>query len=263
MFPDIIPTESEVSRGTLYAYKLAAERILKDQEEARKRNERAEIMRPWTYDEFKQTIFDRGETLGNQFGFEFTIPEHWDEVLHLLALYFTNDPQFEEEGLNGVKYSLKKGIWLQSAGRGVGKTVLMNLCAQNKRQCFSSMSMHHIRLRFQKGSGINEVEKLAKLHQVEPGRRNYYQSEAGFMYDEFFGEEPVNHMGNKCDLSAFIVNSLYDINRYHGQFWKFHVTSNFSGQEIEDKSGATIRSRMVEMFNLIKMDGPDLRHKTK
>jgi hypothetical protein len=60
--------------------------------------------------------------------------------------------------------------------------------------------------------------------------------------------------------SEKVVKSIYDIHK--GQdYWKFHITSNYDGQAIEDKVGATSRSRMIEMFNMIKLEGVDRRKK--
>ncbi len=80
------------------------------------------------------------------------------------------------------------------------------------------------------------------------------------MYDELFDDNQTNYMGTPLLISKHIITSLYDLGQnYKGQFWKFHITSNYDGQDIEEKFGKNVRSRMVEMFNLIKLEGKNRR----
>ncbi len=42
-------------------------------------------------------------------------------------------------------------------------------------------------------------------------------------------------------------------------FWYTHVTTNLSGDQIEENYGTRVRSRMREMFNMIILPGEDRR----
>lgn len=260
-FPGIEPNDGEILAGQLLTYRMAAERMHREENQRRKQLAIEAAKKMYSYQEQKDFAIETGEILGQQFGFKFQVPEHWHDVLHLLCLYFTNDPEFENYDYMGAKYSLSKGIWLQSADRGTGKSVLLSLFRVNKRQCFDMISMHNLWQMFRRGgnAGIDHLNTYSQIQSVSPGARNFYQHEHSFCYDELFGEEKVNYMGNAMDISAYMINSLYDIRKYHGQFYKFHCTSNYDGEAIEHKCGKTIRSRMKEMFNLIKLDGPDMR----
>jgi exoribonuclease R len=127
-FKHIELTEQERVMGLLHAYGIAAERLEKERKERNKQAQIAEAKRLWSYEELRLIAFERGRVIGQQEGFEFVLDDFNEHVFHLLCLYFTNDPAFEEE-VNGagVPYSLNKGIWLQSPLRGTGKTVLLRL----------------------------------------------------------------------------------------------------------------------------------------
>jgi hypothetical protein len=221
-----------------------------------------EAQRMWTYDECRTEILTRAKIVGEQENFEFTVDEHNEHILHLLCLYFTNDPAFEEEDFKGIPYSLKKGIWIQSSGRGTGKSLFLRLFENNKRSCYWYQHVEQLRVLFMK-AGITEIERRTQTIECGAGPSNFYQKEKGFMYDEIFAEDRVMYMGSPVNMSALIINSLYDFKKGQDWFWKFHVTSNFSGEEIEEKCGKTVRSRMAEMFNLIKLEGPDRRIKRR
>jgi len=261
-FKGIELTEKEKALGLLHAYTLATKRLEQDEKQKRRALLIEENKRMWTYEECKQIIFDRAKVISEQENFEFVIDEDNEHVLHLLCLYFTNDPAFEEEEFNGVPYSLKKGIWIQSPGRGTGKSLFLRLFENNKRSCYWYQHVEQLRVLFMK-AGIGEIERRTQPIECSPGPGNFFQQEKGFMYDEIFAEDKVMFMGSPVNMSALIINSLYDFKKGQDWFWKFHVTSNYSGEEIEAKCGKTIRSRMVEMFNLIKLEGPDRRIKKK
>lgn len=257
-------TEYERACGLIEAYKLAAARM---EEESKQRqnemlNEAAKNM--CTYNEQREQALAIGKQFGAERNFNFEIDEHNEEVLHLLCLYFTNDPEFENYSFAGMPYSLSKGIWLQSAVRGTGKTILLRLFARNKRNCFHSQHVPELLLFARRDPKIAmyELEQRTMLQPMPVQRLNFLQTHRGFMYDEMFGEEKANIMGNQVDISEFIIQRLYDQRKEENWFWKFHITSNYSGEEIEAKCGATVRSRMGEMFNLIKMEGPDRRRKS-
>lgn len=261
-FSHIELTEKEKALGLLHAYNLATKRLEEEEKKRRRELMITEAKRMWTYEECKAIILERAKVISEHENFEFIIDEHNEYVFHLLCLYFTNDPAFEDEDFEGVPYSLKKGIWIQSPGRGTGKSLFLRLFENNKRCCFWYQHVEQLRVMFMK-AGINEIERRTQLVEASPGPGNFFQTEKGFMYDELFGEEKVNYMGSPVNMSSLIISSLYDFKKGQDWFWKFHVTSNYSGQEIEEKCGKTVRSRMVEMFNLIKLEGPDRRIKRK
>lgn len=258
-FPEVKPTAKEFFNGKMKAYELAANRMLEEKKEADRQRRREMITRPWSYAEMKQKAMEVGSAIGIQNGFKFEIDEHKEEVFHLLCLYFTNDPEFEQHGIGSMKYSLKKGIWLQSGQRGVGKSTMLQAFQFNKRSCYGYKHTRELVNVYAK-YGYSILDKFIGPQPTSATPMNFYQGYCGFMYDELFNEETANHYGSPLKVSEYIINRLYDFSDNHkANRFMFHCTSNCDGEEIEKIAGKNYRSRMAEMFNLIKMDGPDMR----
>lgn len=260
-FPDVKRTAKEIYLGKLHSYQLAARRTLEEQKERRKKERIEYFTKMWSYEQMQERAIETGKMIGISENFDFVIDAHNREAFHLLCLYFTNDKKFEQYGIGDKKYSLNKGIWLQSPTRGTGKTVLLRCFYMNKRCCFGYKHTRELAVMFQK-NGFQAIDPfIGTLPQLSTPE-NFYQTEAGMMYDELFtGEDKVNHMGSPLFISDYIINSLYDFStsKNKNNKWKFHCTSNSSGEDIENIGGKNYRSRMADMFNLIKMDGPDRR----
>ena len=256
----IVLTEREKALGLLKAYELATQRIHAEAKEKSRLSIQQEALRMWTYEEQRQYVLELGQTQARAHNFDFVVDEYNDHALHLLCLYFTEDPEFENYDFDGVPYSLKKGIWLQSPSRGTGKSFLLQLFRRNKRNSFHFQHVPELRsILLNKDIGMYEIEKRTKLVECPVQTFNFLQAEKGFMYDELFGEDKSNFMGNPFNISEYIIQRLYDQRKGADWFWKFHITSNYDGEAIEQKCGPTVRSRMAEMFNLIKLEGPDRR----
>lgn len=261
-FPHLHPTEKELSLGLLHAYELAANRIELESKAKAKEHAKNEALRMWTYEEQRKEFFEVANHSAAELGFEFEVDEYNEQVIHLLCLYFTNNPAFEEYDFGGIPYSLQKGIWLQSSVRGSGKSFLMHCFKRNKRNCYHFQHVPELRMFLLKG-GIEELNQRSKIQPTAQQLFNFLQTDKGFCYDEMFGEEKANYMGNPFYVSEYVIQRLYDQKQAQNQYWKFHLTSNYDGEAIEQKCGATVRSRMVEMFNLIKLEGVDRRKKFK
>lgn len=260
-FPGIEPTTKDFFLGKLYAYKLAAERKLQEEKELKVIERQRSITEMWSYTQMREKAVELGKVIGIAENFEFVLDKDNEGVFHLLCLYFTNNTEFEKHGIGDIKYSLNKGIWLQSSTRGSGKSVMLRCFYINKRCCFGYKHTRELATLFQK-KGFEGVDIFIGTLPVSRTPLSFYQNEAGMMYDEMFtGEDKVMHMGSPLFMSEYIINSLYDFStsKNKNQKWKFHCTSNASGEDIEKVSSINYRSRMADMFNLIKLDGPDRR----
>lgn len=260
-FPDICPTPQEYYAGMLQAFKTAANRLQRHHSESEKQERIKKAQEMWSYDEMKQHALATGFAIAEKEKWTkpFVIDEYNKDVFHLLCLYFTNDPEFEQHGHEGVKYSLNKGIWLQSEIRGSGKTILLQCFRANKRMCFGYVHTTQLGNMFVR-NGFPGIDPYMTTTPQPATPLNFAQTEAGFMYDELFSEDVFNGWGTQLYPSKYIINSLYDFStNKKGQLWKFHITSNYDGNDIEKVAGKTIRSRMPDMFNLIKLGGINRR----
>lgn len=259
VFPNIKPTPEEFFKGKISAFETAIFRMEKEKKEWEASERRKVITAPPTYENVRKKALEMLEITSKIEGFEFVLDDDNEKVFHMLCLYFANDKRFEEYDFEGVKYSLKKGIWLQSSTRGTGKSVMLKGFRINKRLCYAYKHITELSELYQK-KGYDGIEFFTKLIPQPGSASSYYQQEAGIMYDEMFDDSVVNYMGTPLLLSKYIITSLYDhSHNYKGAFWKFHITSNYDGKEIGEKFGPNVRSRMVEMFNLIKLEGKNRR----
>jgi hypothetical protein len=264
IYPNVYPTVQDYTIAIADAFEAAKRRMEVEEKKYREMALIEKSKEMWTFDEMKKQALFIGSELGKKQNFTFKLGKNEEKIFDLLCLYFTNDPQFESNGffVDGQiqqPYSLKKGIWLQSGVRGVGKSVMLQCFKFNKRQCFNYCHTTELRANYQQ-DGYSGIDFFMKTRDCYPGNINFYQKEIGWMYDEMFNEQKANYMGTPEVISEYIVNSLYDFSKnYKGEFWKFHCTSNADGNYIEEKYGVNYRSRMREMFNFIKLEGDSKR----
>lgn len=254
---DLTPEETE---RALNHFRMLKSRDLEEKEEQENyKRKKAEAQRPWTYDEMMDSARERASKLP----YKFVIDKNNDEVFHLLCLYFSNDPAFENEAYvnEGARtpYRLNKGIALYSPTRGNGKTEMLKLFQVNKRSCFHILPTERIASLFQ-NDGEEVIERYSQPWRHVPGPTNFYQNAVGIAYDDLGYEDVKNHYGNKQNVMLHILRNIYQQQQSNGlNFSKFHITTNLNGPQIQDKYDVSIRSRMREMFNWIEMKGSDRR----
>lgn len=204
--------------------------------------ERAEAAKPFTTAELMDHVLKRNSW--------FVLDDQAKPVFELLALYFSNDPEFERRG-----YSLKKGICLVGAV-GVGKTELLNIFRHNKRQCFHMLTVFDIESQLQEKG----TDTLYTFCGPVPGwghnKRTFYQPEIGWAFDDVGRESVVFDFGNKTDAISKIIQTRY-FKRIPAS--SLHITTNKTPQELEKRYDEAVRSRLREIFNYIIYEGKDRR----
>jgi DNA replication protein DnaC len=253
LYDNVDLTQSEIDSAIADA-KIKKYWQLKDERERLQKIELfKELTRPWSADELKKVALGRANTLVKKSGKEyFELDEFSQPVFDLLCLYFSNDPKFEEHG-----YSLHKGNLLIGEV-GVGKTEMLRAFEYNKRQCFKMITCSQISLKVDE----NGSDYWKTYTGYIPGHGNtqdyYYQPNVGWLFDEFGTEEPINCYGTRVDPLFNIIQTRYN-KRDSVPFSSLHMTSNLNGEMMQHRYGAHIRSRVREMFNVIKIDGVDRR----
>ena len=176
---------------------------------------------------------------------DFVVDDILKSVMRALALYFANDPRFEEEG-NG---KLEKGIFL-SGNVGTGKTLLM----QAFKKCRKSF--------YKADYSVLSCIDIANRYMTE-GMENFYRyfgepdQSWGYCFDDFGAENiSVKYMGNELNCMEQIILSRYSRKI---PFYRTHFTSNLDADAIERLYGLRVRSRLREMVNFIVIDGNDRR----
>lgn len=253
-------TESEIDDALGYRRMLKAIALEKntDADKRRHRIEKAQIA--WTYDELRSEVLQRA----SQLPFQFDLDDNNKRVIDLLCLYFTGDERFNYEFFEyrdgkKMQMNLKKGIGLISSNKGTGKSILMTLFQQNKHRPFLCMPTKAVSEMFS-NKGNEAIAIHSELLDINPMLPTFfYMNKAGICFDDLGFEIPKNSWGNKSDVMADVLFTIYSKNQMKGDFSWFHFTSNLSGKNFEDRYDDRIRDRMREMFNVIVLSGDSRR----
>ena len=216
--------------------------------------------------DIKLTVVSRAECLLNRNRrhgkVTFIIDQYNRSVLHALTLYFCGHPDFEKlQDEFGNNYSLDKGIFL-CGEVGRGKSFMLSLFCNNpafadklqfpnqkltNKSYINCLSIQH---EYQR-DGAKAMARFMKFHR-QP------ENKAEFVFNDFGLEEKANNYGNKSMVMEEILTDRYELFTEWGV--KTHMDSNLmDGDQIQNKYGQRIRSRMREMFNTIYLDGDDRR----
>ena len=168
------------------------------------------------------------------FGEKFKIYKKDKDILLKLCSYFIKD----KENCKKFDIDLDKGLLL-TGPVGCGKTSLMKLLhflVPHQRK-YVVMPCRNIVFAFNH-LGYKTIED--------------YGESSFFCFDDM-GVEPMGrHYGKDCNVIGEILLSRYDL--YLETKLKNHATTNLNAEELEERYGNRVRSRMRELFNLIAFD---------
>ena len=172
------------------------------------------------------------------FGKNFKIYSEDEAILYKLCIYFIRD----FETCSKLKIDPDKGILL-SGPVGCGKTSLMKLLPfvvphHSKHIIIAS---RNITFNFNK-TGFEIIED--------------YGNNGLYCFDDLGVETTGRHFGKDCNVMGEILLSRYDL--FLKNKTRTHVTTNLNAQELENRYGNRVRSRMRELFNLIAFDKESL-----
>lgn len=165
------------------------------------------------------------------FGKNFKIYEDDMQILYKLSVYFIKD----EASCKKFGIDLNKGILL-SGPVGCGKTSLMKLL----RNIVPHFKPYEVIPTRNITFGFNNIG----CKTIEEFGNNKF-----FCFDDL-GVEPIGrHFGKDCNVMGEVLLSRYELllkNKI-----TTHVTTNLNAQELEERYGNRVRSRMRQMLNVI------------
>ncbi|MCR9228787.1 MAG: ATPase [Flavobacteriaceae bacterium] len=168
------------------------------------------------------------------FGREFKIYEEDQEVLFKLSNYAIRDfGTCRKMGLNP-----DKGILL-SGPVGCGKTSLMKL-------------IRYITPHFRPYEIIPSRNITFGFNHIGFSIIEDYGNGRFYCFDDLGVEPGGRHFGTDCNVMGEILLSRYDLFMETGI--RTHATTNLNAQELEERYGHRVRSRMRQLFNLIAFD---------
>jgi len=189
----------------------------------------------------------------------FILDNENEDLVKVLCLYFSKDKRFENYKfddkivngetipnpvsiINNGNPDLEKGIMI-FGNYGFGKTFTMKV--------FKAMNIPGSRFSFHRANDIvMEYSKdgYAGLEKFLKG--NCY-------YDDIGTEDKASHYEKGKELFKTIIEYRYDQFLDHGK--KTYLSSNLDPDEIAERYGDRIESRIHEMFNIIVVNGTDRR----
>ena len=168
------------------------------------------------------------------FGKKFRIFKDDQEVLFKLSNYFIKD----KENCKKLNIDINKGILL-TGPVGCGKTSLITLLRHilPRHKSYKVIPTRNIAFAFNH-TGYKTIEHF--------GNNNYY------CFDDLGIEPTGRFFGKDCNVMGEILLSRYDLFLEHKL--NTHATTNLNAQELEDRYGNRVRSRMRQLFNLVAFD---------
>ncbi len=155
-------------------------------------------------------------------------------LIKTICLFLSGDPRFETE----LGHSFTKGLMLRGPS-GLGKTDLVKWVSDNELNPVNIISMIRI-AETVKNDGEFTIGSTRTLYLDDVG------SEMA----------PVKHYGTEINWLKDFIELYYTTSK---PFHKLMISTNLTGDDLEKKYGYRVRSRLREMFNVIDVQGEDLR----
>lgn len=203
----------------------------------------ARICAPVTYSEPTiETLRAAYLSKKDQYGKSFILDSYSEPVFNKLARYFTKDKNSE---LNP-----DKGIML-AGPVGCGKTEIMDFFKYNFHDSFIVVSCRDLTYSYSK-LGDEAIKRYNGLIPFVDVHLTYGQNKVGVCFDDMGTEDDRKNYGNESNVMADVMLNRYDNKR--NLIRKTHITTNLTTDEMEQRYGSRVRSRMREMFNLVVFD---------
>ncbi|MHA7831280.1 MAG: ATPase [Flagellimonas sp.] len=165
------------------------------------------------------------------FGRNFRLYPEDHEVLLKLCNYMVRDhTSCQEIGIDS-----DKGILL-SGPVGCGKTTLMKL-------------MRHITPHYRPYEVIPARNIVFGFNHIGHSIIEDYGNGRYFCFDDIGVEQMGRHFGKDCNVLGEILLSRHELFLESGL--RTHATTNLNAEELEERYGKRVRSRMRELFNLV------------
>ncbi|KAF9659983.1 hypothetical protein HBA12_07035 [Tenacibaculum mesophilum] len=190
----------------------------------------------------KTLIWRESKNYFKQRGREFQVDGFNKDFLHLVSLYFSNNPKFESE----YGGELRKGLFVYGTC-GTGKSSIFDVIQIISKKYklpylwFKNVSVHNVITNYNlEGEYVVEKHTKGKVH-----------------FDDLGAEKLANSWGVKEKLMIRILEIRY--NEFKAKATKTFITSNLNIQDVKKEYGDRVYSRFYEMFNFLELKGNDRR----
>src|SRR5690606_9151898 len=168
------------------------------------------------------------------FGKKFRIHDEDREILYKLCCYFIKD----KASCDKFEIDINKGILL-TGPVGCGKTSMMRL-------------LKHMVPHFRPYEVIPTRNIVFGFNNIGYRIIEQYGDHQFYCFDDLGVEPTGRYFGKDCNALGEILLSRYDLFLKHRV--KTHATTNLNADELEERYGNRVRSRMRQLFNLIPFE---------
>lgn len=163
-------------------------------------------------------------------------------LITALCFFLSNDERFETDFDPKLKYSFRRGLLIRGIS-GIGKTHLVRCIEDNLLNPILTLSMVDV---------TDELRAYGEYDIELKGKRVIYLDDVGTE------QTPIVHFGTHIHFFKNFIESIYHKNVNNG-FRFLIISTNLSFQQISEKYGFRVASRMRDMFNVIDVSGKDMR----
>lgn len=187
---------------------------------------------------------------------KFMMDPETKEAIELVCQYANREPEYENSGRD-----LNKGLWI-CGNFGSGKTQLIKAYRELKVAMGTKVGIQtcgSMNERFLKRDEMNRDPARYEGIKIFVNPTDKVER----IFDDLGEEETtVVDFGNRISIMAHILNERYK--------WKqngviTHITTNLTMDQVQDRYGGRIESRIAEVFNIMKLGSkstsPDYRKK--
>jgi len=160
------------------------------------------------------------------------------KLISALCFLVSSDIRYETE----LGYSFKKGLLIRGVS-GLGKTFCVKCIEKNEIKPIKVVSMIEI---------SNELKQEGE-YQINQGKNKMI-----YLDDVGTEEATINHYGTKINWFKDFIETVY-LRGVERGFGGLIISTNNSFAEIESKYGFRVRSRCKDMFNILDIQGEDMR----
>jgi len=210
--------------------KLEEERRLKELRETWSATNIYKLMAWTSQNEYGKKLILKDPQTGNDF----------TKLITALCFFVSRDKRFETDFDPKLKYSLNKGLLIRGVS-GLGKTHMVKCIEKN---------------------GINPILVLSMIEISDEirvsGEFNVSLDGYGIIYLDDVGTEEADakHYGNVINFFKNFIEGTY---LHRKSFAHIMMSTNNSFSQLEQKYGFRVRSRIKDMFNIIDVEGKDMR----
>lgn len=169
------------------------------------------------------------------------------KVIYGLLKYFSGiKARYELDGIETTVFPTK-GL-LIGGNVGSGKTLIM----EAMQLTFPKEIQYVTTARKVAGDFLEDGQKAILKHSKHMKSHGQGYVYPGSFFDDLGAEDSKKHYGNETNVMAELISDRYDLFVKNGS--KSFFTTNLTKQEIEDKYGLRVLSRLKQMCNFILLD---------